>query len=407
MEKIIKSILALTLVCMLCVSCGGDEIIKITEPMPTNPIQQALSKMPLSIMDLPGRDLKMKAFIFNNIELTAKSRNLANYMLVNENEQISWLFKMGHNVTSSMNSVIDFGKWHHTEFMNQTTWKMNIFDYTRDHEVVFSKSDKDEFLTWMLRHNFEVFKSEPALTLKPGSVYHRDAYVFGAGIVQGEDGATFICRELPTDGTVDDALAIYEGTMGSLLSDPEIYEISSRIPEGAFSSMICKLDTSYAKHNQVTTADSTGFSGVPLTDEQTVWVSVYGRPKELTWFSASHITKDGHHGLLWEFQYDTPEAAEADLTPLTDAIAGAKGRFTEKNWWSEDLYLNAPEITVDGKIITLWSEWIIPIEEKQKIESGEMTEEEKETLWFKYVRSIFDLFDKFERQDYGPLWQGY
>jgi hypothetical protein len=404
LEKIIKAVLVLALVGIFVVGCGGSGI---SEPNPTNPMQTALSKMPLSIMDIPSRTLKMKAFIFNNIELTAKSRNLPTYIQHTEEEQIAWMFGMGHNITTSMSSVIDFGKWHHTDFMNQSTWSMNIFDYVRDHEVVFSKSDKDEFLTWMLRHNFEVFKKDPALTLKTGRVFHRDAYVFGAGIVQGDDGATFICREVPTDGTVDAALGIYEGTAGSLLSDPDIFSVSSQVPKSAFSAMVCKLETSVSNHNRVTTKDDTGFSGVALSEEQTIWALENGRPSELSWFSVSHITRDGHHGLLWKFQYENPENALADVEPLRDAITTAKGRFTKRNWWSEDMHLESPEIVNEGNITTVWSEWIIPAEEKEKLESGNTTEEEMETLWFEYVRSIFDLFDKFERQDFGPLWQRY
>ncbi len=93
---------------------------------------------------------------------------------------------------------------------------------------------------------------------------------------------------------------------------------------------------------------------------------------------------------------------------MTEAIETAKGRFSDDNWWTDDMHLEGqPEISLDGNIITVWSQWIIPEGAKQKIESGDMTAEEQETLWFEYVKGLFDIFDRFERQDYGPLWQRY
>lgn len=404
MAKVTYFLLVMSIILVTVIAgCGGKS--RVDEPTPINPMQEALSKMPLAVLELPGKPLKMKAFLFNNIDLTAKSRGLTTQHIRHEEEQIAWMFAMGHNITTSMSSVIDFGKWHHTEFLNQTTWSMNLFDYTRDHEVVFSNANGDDFLAWMLRHNFEVFVSEPALTLKPSRVHHRDAYVFGAGIVYDDEGATFICREMPTDGTVDSALGIYQGTEYSLLGNADIYELSADVPEDAFSAMICRLETSISSHNQITTTDTTGFSGVPMTEEQTIWITENGRPEELSWFSLSHIIKDGHNGLLWKFRYDNEQSAIDDVELLTKAINTAKGRFSDENWWTSDMHLEPPEINRSENVITVWSEWIIPDEPKQKLESGNMTDEEQKTLWFEYVKGLFDIFDRFERQDYGPLWQ--
>jgi len=389
--------------CLIFAGCGGQP--RVEEPEPVNPLQEALSRMPMAVMKLEEEPLKMKAFLFNNIDHTAKSRGLTTQHIESEAEQIKWMFSMGHNITSSMSSVIDFGKWHHTEFMNQTTWSMNLFDYTRDHEVVFSNANQDDFLKWMLRHNFEVFVDEPVLTLKPNRVHHRDAYVFGSGVVQDDSGATFICREVPTDGTVDSALGIYKGTEHSLLGDEDIFKISAVVPDDCFSAMICKLDTSISNHNQVTTKDTTGFSGVPMTEEQTIWITEYGRPEELSWFSVSHVIQDGHNGLLWKFHYNSEQSAIDDVNLLIKAIETAKGRFSGDSWWTSDIHLQPPEISRNENVINVWSEWIIPEEIKYKLESGEMTDEEQETLWFEYVKALFDIFDRFERQDYGPLWQ--
>ncbi|HOO96818.1 MAG TPA: hypothetical protein PKV16_05430 [Caldisericia bacterium] len=404
METIKKLVPVIVISILLLASCGETRVTKIE---PTNPMQEALSRMPASIMELESRPLKMKAFIFNNIELTARDRGLPTWHQITDEELIHWILSMGHNMPSSIDTVVDLGKWRHTEFLNPSTWKMNAFDYTRDHEVIFSKADSDEYLTWMLRHNFEVYTSDYAIYLRVERMHHRDAYAFGSGVIKADDGATFICREIPTDGTLDGAYGIYTGESQSILAYPDLFEVSAAVPDDAFTSIICRLETSISKHNQVTSADKTGFSGVPLEEEQTIWAIENGRPEGLLWFSASHIKRDGHHGLLWSLVYDGEETATADLPKLQGAIATATGRFTKRMWWSEDLHLSTPEFVQNGNKIDIWAEYDIPEPERAKIESLEMTDQEMEELWLQYVRGVFDIFDKLERHDYGVFWQGY
>lgn len=386
---------------MLFVSgCNGSD-----RPYPTNTFQQALDRMPKKIMSLSGRPLRMKGFVFNNIRHAAKSRNLSYWPVANTEEIKDWLLGMGHNVGSATDAAVDLGNWRHTEMLNPTSWIWNCFDVTKDHEVIKSEAPIQAFVTWMERHNFEVKAREPAIVLSQAG-FHRDSVVFGSGTVTGPDGVTFINRDVPEDGTIIPAFEIYSKDGESLLAVPEIRELSGRMPDDIFTGFVCKLDSPVSIHNQITFKDDTGMSGVPLTADQTIETIKLGRPKTLGWFSCAHLVKNNEHGLSWEFLYDSEEEARKDLPNLAQAIETIKGRFTKKSWWYEDLHLNKPEITQEGKFVKIWATFNLAPDIKEKIQTLKMTSEEKKELWFD-VRALFDLQDKFLRRDYGILWQNY
>lgn len=388
------------LVSFLAASCGASP-----SHVPQNPFQVALSRMPKKIMEVQTRKLWMKGFVFNDMRATAKSRGLATHQLLATEDLKDWLLSMGHNASSSTDSAVDLGTWRHTEFLNPSTWLYNCYDISRDHELIKTEASIPDFKVWMERHNYATVTTQPALYLAQ-SGFHRDSVVFGSGVVVGEDGAAFICREVPGDGTLEAAFGMYDSNEPSLLDVDEIREMTGRMPEGLFTGLVCKLDSSVSDYNHITGGDDTGMSGVPLTSSQTAYFFENGRPKTLSWFSVAHVARKGTQGLQWEFMYDNEEEAGKDLPILEKAILETKGRFTGKNWWSEDLHLGKPEITRDGKFIKVWAEFNIEGKTKEKLLSGNMTPAEKKDLWFE-VRALFDLSDKFLRRDYGILWQGY
>jgi hypothetical protein len=399
----VEKIKKLTLCCAVLLMLSG--CLGSNRPYPVNTFQKALDRMPKQIMSVPGRTLWMKAFVFNNIKLSAKSRNISTWPLADTEEIKDWLLAMGHNVGSATDAAVDLGNWRHTEMLNPTSWDWNCYDVPKDHEVIKSEAPIQAFITWMERHNFEVKAREPAIVLSQAG-FHRDSVVFGSGTVTGTDGVTFINREVPEDGTIIPAFEIYSKDGESLLAVPEILELTGRMPDDIFTGFVCKLESSISNHNQITIKDDTGMSGVPLTADQTIEAIKFGRPKTLTWFSCAHLIKNNEHGLSWEFLYDSEEEAKKDLPNLKQAIETAKGRFTNKSWWYEDLHLTKPEITQDGKYIKIWASFNIAPEIKEKIRTLNMTKEERKELWFE-VRALFDLQDKFLRRDYGILWQNY
>lgn len=380
-------------------SCG-----QASRPVPVNPFQKALDRIPAKIMGLKLRPLRIRGFVFNNIKETALSRRLPTWPLLAENELKQWLLGMGHNIPSSTDSAVDLGVWRHSEMLNPSTWSYNCFDITRDHEVIATSANINDFETWMVRHNFDVVEKEPALYLKQDG-FHRDAVVFGSGVVVGPDGVMFICREVPTDGSLLWAYGLYNDEE-SLLSIPEITEITSKLPTDLYTGLVLKLDMSVSDYNQQTVKDETGMLGQPLTLEQTSEALELGRPKTLKWLGIAHAKVDGKQGLKFELFYENETEAAKDSGNLSNAIKYCQGRFTKKNWWKDDLHLGSPTITTKGKFTTLWAPFLINDETKKKLETLNMTKEEKTELWFE-VRALFDFLDKLDRRDYGPFWQGY
>jgi hypothetical protein len=190
------------------------------------------------------------------------------------------------------------------------------------------------------------------------------------------------------------------------MSIPEIYEVSSRLPENAFTSMVLKLDTSVSKHNQLSKDYYQGVPiGVVLDPDQTIKALELGRPKTLTWLGISHTVKNGRHGLQFELLYDNEEDAKNDLAPLEKAITESIGRFTKKNWWKDDLYLAKPQVKQDGKFISIWSDFDIDPKWRTQIESLTLTPKENTEIWLQEVRALYDFLDKLDRHDYGPFWQ--
>ena len=346
----------------------------------------------------------MKGFVFNDIRATAKSRGLATHQLLATEDLKDWLLSMGHNASSSTDSAVDLGTWRHTEFLNPSTWLYNCYDISRDHELIKTEASIPDFKVWMERHNYATVATQPALYLAQ-SGFHRDSVVFGSGVVVGEDGAAFICREVPGDETLEAAFGMYDSNEPSLLDVDEIREMTGRMPEGLFTGLVCKLDSSVSSYNHITGSDDTGMSGVPLTSSQTaISLKMEGQRRFHgfllpMWPGKAPGPPVGVHN-------DNEEEAGKDLPILEKAILETKGRFTGKNWWSEDLHLGKPEVTRDGKFIKIWAEFNIEGKIKEKLASGNMTPTEKKDLWFE-VRALFDLSDKFLRRDYGILWQGY
>ncbi len=394
-----RRLFAIALV-LLFSGCG-----QASRPVPANPFQKALDRMPAKIMGLKLRPLKMRGFVFNNIKETARSRKLQTWPLLAEDELKQWLLGMGHNIPSSTDSAVDLGVWRHTEVLNPSTWAYNCFDITRDHEVIATDANLKDFETWMVRHNFDVVEREPALYLMQ-SGFHRDAVVFGSGIVAGPDGVMFICREVPTDGSLPWAYGLYEGNEESLLSVPEIAELTSKLPTDLYTGLALRLESSVSEHNQKTVKDDTGMLGQPLTPEQTSGALDLGRPKTLKWVGIAHVKEGGKHGLKFELLYENDAEARRDTAKLAKAIEIWQGRFTKKNWWKDDLRLGAPIITTQGKFTTIWAPFNIPTDIEKKLETQNMTDKEKTELWFE-VRALFDFLDKLDRRDYGPFWQGY
>jgi hypothetical protein len=387
-----------TLLVLLATGCGSSE------PLPRTPFQKALARMPSMIMGLEMRPLKMKGFVFNNVAYTKDERRLVLQKIDREEPRLNWLLSMGHNIGSSVDRVLPLGKWNHTDLMNPTTWKWNIYDISNDHEVICSDANMDEFITWMTRHSFQILNRQYATVLQQVG-RHVDADVFGSGVVIGPDGAVYIERQIPSDNTLDPAFRLYTGEGQSLMVVPEIYEVTSRLPENAFTSMVLKLDTSVSKHNQQSQEYWGGIPiGVPLEQEQTVSALNLGRPKSLTWMGVAHILRNGRHGLQFELLYSSEEDAKNDLVPLQIAIKESMGRFTKKNWWKEDLYLMEPEIKVDGKFISIWADFDIDEKWRDKIEKLDLTQKESEEAWLEQVRALFDFLDKLQRHDYGPFW---
>jgi len=357
-------------------------------------------------MSLNLRPLRMRGFVFNDIRKTGESRNLPNWIQLSEGDLKNWLLGMGNNVSASVDSVIDLGVWRHTEVLNPSTWVYNCYDITRDHELIMTEANMDEFQTWILRHNFAIVKTQPAVYLEKTG-YHNDSNVFGSGVVYGNDGVVFIEREIPPDQSSKMAYNLYLDEEKSLLSVPEIELLTSRIPNDYFSSLVCKLSTSVSEYNIVTKTDSSGMLGQPLSPDDTAKVLELGRPKTLNWFSVTHTTRNGEHGLSWELMYESEDEAKKDLPNLKRAIKECKDSTRDKRlWWSEALHLNPPTITTEGNFIKLWATFKIPADVKQKIESNNLTPDEKKSLWFD-VPALYDVLTKLHGRDYGILWQGF
>lgn len=391
-------LVALALVVALA-GCGQSE------PLPRTAFQKALARMPAMIMGIQTRPLKMKGFVFNNIEYTRDVRGLVIQTIEKEEPRLHWLLGMGNNIDSSVSKVLPLGKWDHTEMMNPTTWKWNIFDVSNDHEVICSTADMDKFIDWMNRHNFQIINREYA-TVMQSTGRHVDSDVFGSGVVIGPDGAVFVERQIPSDNSLEPAFRLYTGEGESLMSVPEIYEVTSKLPENAFTSMVLKLESSVSKHNQLSQEYWHGIPiGSPLDPEQTITYQGFGRPNTLTWMGVSHTTKNGRHGLQFELLYTSEDEAKKDMPKLTEAIAQAQGRFTKKAWWTQDMRLLEPEIKQDGKFISIWSDFDMPPQTREKIEKNGMTYKEAESLWIDDVPALVDFLYKLERHDYGPFWQ--
>ncbi len=379
-------------------SCGSKE------PLPRTPFQKALARMPAIIMNTEMRPLKMKGFVFNNIAYTKDERRLVVETIENEENRVNWLLSMGHNIGSSVDRVLPLGKWNHTELMNPTTWKWNIYDISNDHEVICSTTDMEKFIAWMARHSFEVINRQYATVMQRVG-RHVDSDVFGSGVVIGSDGAVYIERQIPSDNTIDPAFRLYTGEGQSLMSVPAIYEVSSRLPENAFTSMVLKLDTSVSRHNQMSQDYYGGIPiGVPLEPDQTTKALELGRPESLKWLGIAHTLKNGRHGLQFQLLYNSEEEAKKDLPDLEKSIDQSLGRFTKKNWWKDDLYLMKPEFTQDGKFISIWADFDIDPKWRDKIEKLDLTQKESTEVWLQEVRALYDFLDKLERHDYGPFW---
>jgi hypothetical protein len=387
---------------MLIVALAG---CGLSEPLPRTPFQKALARMPAVIMGLQTRPLKMKGFVFNNIEYTRDVRGLVLETIENEEQRLHWLLAMGNNLDSSVSKVLPLGKWDHTPMLNPTTWKWNIFDVANDHEAISSTANMDDYIDWMNRHNFQVINRQYA-TVMQSTGRHVDSDVFGSGVVIGPDGVVFIERPIPSDNSTEPAFRLYTGEGQSLMSIPEIYEVSSKLPSDAFTSIVLKLESSVDKHNQLSQEYWNGVPiGSPLSNEQTIEYLGFGRPKTLTWIGIAHTTKNGRHGLQFELLYSSEEEAKNDIPSIEKAISKAKGRFTKKDWWKQDMRLLEPTISQDGKFITIWSDFDMDPQVRQKIEKNDITYKEAESLWLDDVPALVDFLYKLERHDYGPFWQ--
>lgn len=378
-----------------------------SEPLPRTPFQKALARMPAMIMGLETRPLKMKGFVFNNIEHTRDVRGLVIEPIEKEEPRLHWLYAMGNNLDSSISKVLPLGKWDHTQLLNPTTWKWNIFDVANDHEAISSTADMEEYIEWMNRHNFQVINRQYA-TVMQRTGRHVDSDVFGSGVVIGPDGVVFIERSIPTDNSTEPAFRLYTGEGQSLMSIPEIYEVSSKLPEDAFTSMVLNLETSVSTHNQLSQDYWHGIPiGYPLESGQTIEYLGFGRPKTLTWLGIAHTTKNNRHGLQFELLYTSEEEAKKDLPQLKKAISQAKGRFTKKDWWKQDMRLLEPTFVQEGKFVSIWSDYDMDPQVREKIEKIDMTYKEAESLWLDDVPALVDFLYKLDRHDYGPFWQNY
>jgi hypothetical protein len=390
--------IAIIAVAVFLASCGPGE------PLPRTPFQKALARMPAMIMGLEMRPLKMRGFVFNNVEYTKDERYLVLEKIEDEKTRVDWLLSMGHNIGSSVDRVLPLGKWNHTDVMNPTTWKWNIYNLSNDHEVICTDANQEEFINWMNRHSFQVINRQHATVMQRAG-RHIDSDVFGSGVVIGPDGAVFIERQIPSDNSLEPAFRLYTGEGQSLMSIPEIYEVTSRLPQDAFTSMVFKLDSSVSKHNQLSQDYWGGIPiGVPLDPAQTITALDLGRPDTLAWIGVAHRIKNKRHGLQFELMYASEDEAKNDLKPLERAISESVGRFTKKNWWIDDLYLMKPEVSQEGKFISIWADFDIDPKWRGKIESLQLTQKESTEIWLQEVRALFDFLDKLLRHDYGPFW---